>query len=415
MSFYTAHAIHLGNDKIDNAQRAVATIHRSFTGRDLRGIAFFSAPDYDPAALAAGFHQSFPGVKTFGCTSAGEFADGTMLSNSVSAMAFSPEDLEVLEVAGMSGIDADPHAASRLFLELERKTGLEMRTLDSSRHVGFLLLDALAAHNDRLVEQATESTRINIAGGLAGDRREYQHTMVMCEGEALENGAVFVLMKPKGKFSAFKTQAVSVINSSLLATRIDAERRIIWEFDNKPAAIAYAEAIGLHLSRNNRNKFKVSGLSPQELYVQLHQKGDSDGNKIDRESVRDEYISEFTRWPLALMINGEPFIRSALTVLDEGGIQTYLPPIEGGRYYVTAASDVVADLRWILEKKQRELGGVSAVLCANCSLRELQIRTSGQCEDYAASFAGIAALGFSSFGEIFKRVVSLSSSMIVFA
>ena len=134
-----------------------------------------------------------------------------------------------------------------------------------------------------------------------------------------------------------------------------------------------------------------------------------------REVTKDAFIDMFIDWPLALMIDGEPFIRAATTVVDGGGIQVYMPPIEGLRYTVTRTRDVVEETRRALEAARAELGSISGILGCSCLLRDAQLRNEGRCQAYEEIFTGVPTVSFASYGEVYVSVVSQSSSMILFA
>lgn len=403
MPILTEYAQFSGNDVADNAKKAVARIKETLGAHPFKMILYFAAQNYDHRVLAAEFKHAFPEARTLGCTSTGEFSHGAILTDSVVAMGLGDDIIEDVEIVGAPGLDTEPGLADALLGGLEEKTGLKMRDLDFREYVGFILLDGLADANDRFVERIGELTDVIFAGGCAADYNKFQKTSVFLDGEVHDNGAVLALMKPRGKFSVFKTQFIRLTDRTMVATAVDGDKRTILEFDNKPAAIAYAEAMGGKL---DPEMFKSSGKKSAQIYSEaILQDG----------MAKDAFVDKFIEWPLAVMIGGEPFIRAATTVTESGGIQMYMPPIGGVRYTVSRAEDVVAGMRRVLEEKRRELGGLSGVLFAACGLLALQVHNAGEDEEFGRLFEGVPAIGFASYGEIYVGVVSQSAAMIMFA
>lgn len=412
MSFYTEYAQFTGDDIRRNALQAVEKLKNDFAGRDLVGIIYYAANNYDPHTLVTEMHKAFPAVRKFGCTSGGELIHGRLLNRSVAAMGFSPDAMEMVEAVGVGNIDADPKATDKALSRLEEKTGLKVRDLDLRKHVGWLLLDGLADLNDYVVERAGELSEFVFAGGCAADGERFEKTLVWVDGELYENGAVFALMQPRRKFSVFKTQSITLTDKVMTATKVDSPGRVILEFDGKPAAVAYAEAMGVRLDPMALKQGGKQVFDALKGALTVHGVAESAGGRM---VTRDEFVELLAKWPLALVVGGEPFIRAATTLVDNGGIRVYMPPIEGLRYMVARTEDVVDETRRMLEEKRGELGGISAVMGAGCMLRQAQLKNENRTREFEELFADTPTLKFSSYGEIFVSVVSQSASMIVFA
>lgn len=377
MDFQTASARFSSSDSRDNAKAAVAKIKADLAGFPVAALLFFASPSsYDSATLAAEMHAAFPGAKTFGCSASGELHNGMPEEGTVTAMAFSPNVFETLELVGCERIDADPGVVQKSFAELGRRLGRDVRHLDYRQYFGFILVDGLSMAMERIMDRIGEGTDITFLGGCAGDEMKFEKTMVYAEGCAYDNGAVIAIMKPRGKWGFIKTQSIVPTHTVLTATKVEEEKNVVWEFDGKPAVEAYAEAIGV--------------------------------------PVADISAQNFATYPLALMADGEPFIRSAATLVDGGGIRMYLRPIPGMRYTVAKVKDLVADTAKAVENKCRELGGISALVNVTCVLRELQIKQDDVAAAHRDIFSGFPSTGFFSFGEIYIGVVNQTATMVVF-
>lgn len=412
MPFYTEYALFTEDDCRLNAVRAAEKLKQDFAGRQLVGLVYYTAVNYDPYTLVAEMHKAFPDVKTFGCTTGGEFTHGRMLQQTVAAMGFSPEVMEMIEAVGVGNIDVDSDAADKALAMMGKKTGLNPRDLDFREYAGWLLLDGLADCNDHVVERTGELTEFVFGGGCAGDGGKFKKTHVWVDDKIFENGAAFVLMRPRRKFTVLKTQSIAMTDKAMTATKVDRARRVILEFDGKPAAVAYAEAMGVRLDPRALVQSGKEQTDAMKGALSVHGIATDTGGRM---VSRDEFVELLPKWPLCLVVAGEPFIRAATTFVDGGGIRVYMPPIEGLRYIVARAGDVVEETRRVLEEKHRELGSISAVLGAGCMLRQAQLNNESRVPEYERLFAAIPTLDFSSYGEIYISVVSQSASMVVFA
>lgn len=405
MPFLTAHAKVLGEDRAANARKAVAQLKQAFSGSAVNGVLYFTAPDYDPRVLAKEMRDAFPNAQTFGCTTAGEFTNGIMLRHSVAAMGFTSDVMDLVQVSGIAGIDREPDAVKKILADLEKHLGRSMGDLDFREYVGLMLTDGLARSTDRLVARLGELTDIIFTGGLAGTYGEAKETLVFANGRVFKNGAVLAVMRPRGKFLPIKTQSIELTESTMVATWADGAKHIIHEFDGRPALEVYVEAMGLGIPAFAR------GAKPAEALTAYSDAIIGTSNVGHPLTSLDQFI----KWPLALVINGEPFIRSAVGITPDAGLQFLMPPIEGVRYTVTKAQDVVSETARVVEAARRELGSVSAIIGAGCLLRERQIRNENKCHDYEKLYGDVPTLLFASYGEIFVGLVSQSASMIFFS
>ena len=363
-------------DAAKNAAGALTKIKRDLADFPVAVLLYFASPKYEPHALAAGMKDAFPGALTFGCSSSGELSNGVMRRGSVAAMAFSPAVFETAVAIGAGSIDDDPEAANKMLAEMEKRLGTSVRDLDFRKYFGFALIDGVSLSMEAIMERVGELTDVIFTGGCAGDDGQFEKTMVFCDGVAHDNGAVLALLKPRGRFDFLKTQSLVPTETVLTATAVDSVHNVIYEFDGKPAAQAYADAMGV----------PVSGMSAEN----------------------------FAAFPLAMMAGGEPFVRNVATVVPKNGVRLHTRPFEGMRYTVTRVVDLMDDTAKALEEKRRELGGISAVINVNCLFRDLQVRANHQCERFGALFKDFPCIGFSSYGEIYIGVANQTATMVVF-
>lgn len=385
MRFKTAYAQTAEGSPVDSARAAVRKISDDFAGFAPAFVVFFAAPEYDPATVAADMQAAFPGATTMGCSSMGEACDDKLLDAAVVAMGFSEEVFAVCETALILA-DADAAKKAALpnvfsdtddaLLYLTRNLNSQLIDLDYREYVGFMMGDATSPFTEGVVERVGEMTNVFLTGGIAADYYTFDKQYIFYNGKAHKGAAAIALWKPKKSFELLKTQAVELTDTRFLITKADDEKRIIWEFDGKPAAAVYSEAIGIPAD-------KISN-------------------------------PEFDRHPLAMVANGDPYLRVGIAVVDGKGLQMYSKIRQGMRLTLTRACNFADTTGKALRKKIAETGEPEAILHIDCSCRYTAIKTAGEREEYGDVFARYPRIAYASFGEVYANLVGITSVMILF-
>lgn len=380
--FRTTHAQFTAPDATENARLAVEAIKNDFSGFTPSLIVYFAATNYDPDALAAAMHAAYPAIVTFGCTSAGEAIDARCLNASVVAMAFDDAAFDFCATAAVLG-DGQEATGESVFSSVDAAAthlgcGLwqNLRDLDYREYVGFMLADSISFFSEAILDRLGELTDAFLVGGFSGDDYKFDGSQrVFYNGRAYRSAAGVALWKPRSGFSLLKTQAVDLTEHSLVITRADEYKRIIWEFNGEPAAPLYARLIGADPATMN--------------------------------------VLDFDDHPLARVAEGEPFLQAVVQTVDGTGLRMFAAVKEGTRLMLTNAGDVEQTTARDLRKKIAEEGPFSAVLHVNCASRHTTMRKAGQCQAFARLFEGLPGIAFSSYGEIHVGLVALTSSMVL--
>ena len=338
-----------------------------------RVVIYFASPHYDPAGLSKQMKKAFPGSTLAGCTAAGEICGNKMLTESIVAMFL---DQDVVEDAACAVVE-QVHGELRLGEPL-RQVAAHFQTpisaLDLRKHVGIILIDGLSGAEERLMEKIGDLTDLFFVGGAAGDNLEFRATQVAADGRAYTDAAVLLVLRLKNGFDILKTQSFRGTGKTLVANEVNEARRRVIQFNHRPALAAYAEAVGV---------------APEKA------------------------AALFMRHPLGLMVQGEPYVRSPQRV--ENGSMLFFCQIKGGmELQVLDATDIVTDTRTALEAKKRELGEIAGLIDFQCILRTLQLRDENKCDQYGELFAGIPAVGFSTYGEEFLGHINQTSTILLF-
>lgn len=223
------------------------------------------------------------------------------------------------------------------------------------------------------MEQVSDLCDLTFIGGSAGDDLAFKATHVFANGRAYTDAAVLALLKTPRGFTTIKTQSFHATPQRLTATRVDETTRTVMEFNGQPAAKAYAGACGVPVA---------------------------------------DVADAFMRSPLGLMVDDEPYVRSPQQVRGTD-IVFYCNIRQGSELTVLASDDIVADTRASVQTTVRELDTLAGLINFHCILRTLELDHKGESEHYGRLFAGLPAIGFSTYGEAYIGHINQTSTMLV--
>jgi hypothetical protein len=336
-------------------------------------VLFFASTKHAPAVVSRQMQAAFPKAQVFGCSTAGEIVSGHMLTSSIVAMGFSAEavpdcKIEVVQDLGQRG------SIEKAFQNFESHFGEPVADMDPGRYVGIVLIDGLAGAEEKFMETLGDMTHVTFIGGSAGDDLKFSGTHVYAKGESHTGAAVLALMKPGLGFSFIKTQSFQVLGKTLRVTEANEANREVLQFNEKPAAEAYAEAVGVPVGDVSQN---------------------------------------FMRNPIGLVIEGEPYVRSPQQV-QGSGMRFYCGVKEGMELSLLESTDILSDTRSAIAEAEEQLGKISAIINFNCILRTLDLQQKNLTEDYGKIFADFPTVGFSTYGEQYIGHVNQTATMLVF-
>lgn len=355
-------------------KEAVSEIQGQLSAVSAKMVVYFASSEYAPQELAAAMQSAFPGTVVFGCSTAGELISGKMLQGNIVAMAFDKDVIEDVAVEVVTGIRTGG-SLRPTFAAFEDYYDITMHKADPGKYVGIVLFDGLSCAEERMMEKIGDFSDVTFIGGSAGDDLKFTSTYVFANGRAYRDAAVLTLIKAGGRFDVIKTQSFSSLGKKLVATKADEKTRTVFEFDGKPAAEAYAAAIG---------------------------------------RSADALPDFFMQHPLGLMVDGEPFVRSPQQVKD-GSVVFYCNVKDGMELEVLQAQDIVQGTIQAIKDKEAEIGKLKAMVNFNCILRTLQLQSEGKTEAYGKVFADVPTIGFSTYGEAYIGHINQTATILVFA
>lgn len=264
----------------DTIEDVVQDIKQQIGDFNAKMVLFFASAKFVPTQTAEKMQNAFGDALVFGCSTAGEIVSGKMLKNSVVAMAFNSEVIGDAKVKVVENLkeDSEVKGLEKAFAAFEKHFEMPMQALDFHKYVGIVLIDGVSGAEERIMDRVGDLTNVLFVGGSAGDDLKFETTYVYANGKAYTNAVLLCLIKPKVNFSFIKTQSFCSLSKKLVATKVNELERTVIEFDNKPAAVAYAEAVGVSV---------------------------------------DEASSRFMHNPVGLMVDDEPYVRSPQQIKGE--------------------------------------------------------------------------------------------------
>ncbi|NTV89764.1 MAG: hypothetical protein HGA22_05300 [Clostridiales bacterium] len=360
---------------------AVAEIVGQLAGFDTRLLIYFASPAHDQVFLSKQMQEAFAGCTVFGCSTAGEMANGAFYSGSVVAMAISSGIIEDVRLELVENL-ADNPDMDQVFISFEKHFNESLYTMDSGKYAGIVLIDGMSKREEFVMDQIGNRTNIYFVGGSAGDDRNFNRTCVYANGMAYNGAAVLALIKisDNARLSVIKTQSFRALERVLTATRVNGESREVIEFNNRPAALEYMEAVG------------ASSV----------------------EAAKDCFITN----PVGIIVGSDDiFVRSPQQVKGNS-ILFYCNIPEGMDVNLLESVDIIEDTRASVACEVNKLGGaekISGIIDFQCVLRTNELRKKNLLSQYGCIFGDIPNIGFSTYGEEYIGHMNQTSTMLMFS
>ncbi len=354
---------------------AIGEVRAQIGTMNTKMVVFFASSIHEPEAVSRTMRDAFPGALVVGCSTAGEIVTGKMLKESIVAMAFSPEAVEDVALGVVSEVGKGPVAQKigDVFAGFEKHYGRKMEELDFSKYVGIILIDGLSAAEERVMDKIGDLTNVLFVGGSAGDDLKFARTYVYANGKAYTDAAILLLLKPAVGFDILKTQSFRTTGKKLVATEVVEASREVISFNDKPAALAYAEALG---------------------------------------TTVEDAANQFMSHPLGLLAGEEIFVRSPQQVLD-GKMVFFCNVLEGMELSILSSTDIVADTRNAIKAKNGRQGSIAGIVNFHCILRTLELEKDNLTEAYGNVFSGVPTVGFSTYGEEYLGHINQTATMLL--
>jgi len=365
--------------------KAVQEILEQIKQEDVKCVVFFVSSYYDQQKIAETINRCkaadsvYRGAEFVGCTSAGEITQQGFLTGGIAAMSFAAPDLAVGVGVGKQ-INGNPIGAAKKAVEKAcAQLGIATDELNDTQYTGLVLIDGLQSVEEYVMLGISKTARcLRIVGGSAGDDFNFRSTIIHARGKTYENAMVLLIFKADIPVYIAQVNSYLPTKKRLKITKADLENRIVYEFNGRPAADMYANALGIEVEALNADVF--------------------------------------VQYPLALSVGNEYYIRSPLKVLREKGALTFFSSIaEGTRVTVMRSGRFVQEIQDTIKKIQQEMQDISAIIAFNCIWRYRESERTGNLDKIVKELSIAPLLGFNTYGEQYNGMhVNQTMTLLVF-
>jgi hypothetical protein len=340
-------------------------------------VIFFASSDFNQDRLSKLMQEAFNDSIVFGCSTAGEITSGEVLTNSAVAMAISSNIVSDVKLEVVENIKENL-SLEQSFTSLENYFNESLYTMDPSKFVGIVLIDGLSMKEEKIMDLIGNRTNVNFVGGSAGDNFKFVKTYVCANGKSYTDSTILALLKisNNAEFSIIKTQSFKVLEPLLIANKVNEENREVIEFNNKPAALFYAEAVG------------AANIAEVPKY--------------------------FPTNPVGLLIGeNDLFVRSPQKIKGTS-MFFYCNILEGMEVRLLESTNIIEDTKRTVKNKIDELGQIDGIINFDCIERSFQLKKKNLEKQYGEIFSDIPTIGFSTYGEEFIGHLNQTATMLVF-
>ena len=366
----------IAHSDVKDAAEAVKSIKEQLSGIDACLVLFFFSPteSYSVDVIGKEIADAFPGVNTVGCTSAGEMITGKMGKDSIVAMALGKETMQFLRIEVLENLKADvAGAVDKAFKSFEKSLGgMPMSYLDPVKYAGMLFVDGLSGCEEELNDKIGDHTNVPFVGGSSGANVMFDSISLFFNGKRYADAAILLLMRPTNGYTILKTQSMVTTGKKLMPTKVDEKNREVIEFNGRPAAVVFAEMVGMPLEEFEKQNF-------------------------------GEY-------PLGLVFDEQHFFCRSPRKIEGTSVLCYCAVKEGLELTLLQPEDIVEDTRADLQK----CGQVSAIIDFNCAQRNWELERKNELQAYSDIFTGMPAIGWGTFGESYIGHMNQTSTMLIF-
>ena len=344
---------------------------------NIKLVVFFASSNYDQDKLIRLMDEAFNNCIVVGCSTAGEIVSGELLKDSVVAMAINSNIISDVKLEVIENMSKNL-SLENAFTSFEKYYNESLYTMDATKFVGVSLIDGITMKEEKIMDLIGDRTNIFFVGGSAGDNHKFLKTYVCANGKTYTDSAVLLIFRinDNAEFSIIKTQSFTALDHVFIANKVNEEKREVIEFNNRPAVLEYADAVGAS-------------------------------------SVKD--VSKyFSTNPLGLTIGEDDMYIRSPQQIKGNSMLFYCNILEGMEVRLLKSTDIVEDTKKAIENKIKEFGKIDGIINFDCVERILELEEKHLEKQYAEIFGDIPTIGFSTYGEQFIGHMNQTSAMLVF-
>ena len=345
---------------------AARDFHEQVSQPDMALVLFFCSSRYDLEQLGTEIQALFGSVPVAGCTTAGEIGPEGYRDHSISGVSFPADSFSVsADVLGpLTSFEVSDVQRATAQIKRQMPEGVAG---SGDNPFAFLMVDGLSRREEPLIAAVNNALgAIPIIGGSAGDDLRFRETRTYFNGRFLSDHAVLLLLSSDCPVTTFKSQHFVATDRRMVITGADPERRCVTEINGLPAALEYARLIGVDVEALNLDLFAFS--------------------------------------PVVVLVNGEEYVRSIQRANPDGSLTFHCAIDEGVVIRIAEGVDLLENLGRDLAAVTERIGSPQLILGCDCVLRNREITRSQLKDAVGALMVANHVVGFSSYGEQYRRV-----------
>ncbi|QAA33109.1 FIST signal transduction protein [Clostridium manihotivorum] len=249
---------------------------------------------------------------------------------------------------------------------IDRITNCVDKLKDTKNTVCFEISSALISCEElalATLNSVLELNSIPLFGGSSGDQGKAEKTMISFNGKVYENACAFVLIKNLGgKIRLYRENIYKPTNHYFTATKVDVRNRIVYEYDNRPAAKVVAEALNT----------TVEGLNK---YLDTN--------------------------PLGRIIGNDMYITANQAVTSNNGMSYHARVYNNSKMVLLEPDDYKHVISETIKQVKKDVPNPSFSIMINCLARSLLFEKDGYLNEFAKSMSSALGnyIGFAGYGE----------------
>lgn len=237
---------------------------------------------------------------------------------------------------------------------------------DVSNTVCFEISTALISSEELVLStlnSVLEEKKIPLFGGSAGDHGRAEKTMISFNGTVYDNACAFVIIKNLGgKIRLYRENIYKPTKHYFTATKVDARNRIVYEYDNRPAAKVTAEALNV--------------------------------------AVKDlpKYLDSY---PLGRIIGSDMYITANQMVTKNDGMSYHARVYNNSKMVLLEPDDYRKVNDETIKKVKKDIQSPSLAIMVNCLARSMLFEKDGYLNEFAKKMSSALGnyIGFAGYGE----------------
>lgn len=327
-------------------------------------VLFFASTVYSFEKLTELFQQEYPQAQIVGVTTTGEIGPQGYSESSLSAQSFS-KSFGKAQAVLMKDIVKYPIFDRQNLVQAATSVGIKVATKGIEKEgLGLVFPVGLKAGEEKMlsvVNSIFTADGFPIFGGTAGDDAKFVTTKVSVNGEITSTGGAVIFIKPVVDFYIQKENIFKSTGKQVKITKADAEKRIVYEMNHRPAAEVYAKLLNVPVKDLGKH---------------------------------------FARHPLGRKFNHDFLIASPFKASPAGEVEFYCQVYEGAMVDILEPKNPILEMEKTIDDFTNHFTELHGVLGSNCILRKLQFQDERLFTKLNTQLKVLPNLcGFSSYGE----------------